>query len=275
MHITARLVILVALLLSIAMIAPAETLRLDEGVSIGMLSRIFPIRSSAGSGTCFVIEVDERQYLITARHIVPAIDPGGKVEIFFKGAWVPISVNAAIFPVNDKIDAVALATDTIHARRLDIPVGSAGVILGQKVFFLGFPFNLASRSKDRYDFIPFVKAGVLSAIDNRNKDAPVVYIDGHNNPGFSGGPIIFSNFGKGRQLQILAVISGYRNQPTEVVEVIVPDAPTSENDKGAPTEHKSKKLQFIRENTGIVIAYQLNELVEAIKNNPQGPKLVP
>jgi hypothetical protein len=34
----------------------------------------------------------------------------------------------------------------------------------------------------------------MSAIDNSNPDAEVLYIDGFNNPGFSGGPIIFWDF---------------------------------------------------------------------------------
>jgi hypothetical protein len=31
----------------------------------------------------------------------------------------------------------------------------------------------------------------MSAIDARNPEAVVLYIDGFNNPGFSGGPIIY------------------------------------------------------------------------------------
>jgi hypothetical protein len=269
----AQLAVLLILLLQYNIAIP-ETIRLGEGIPSGMLERIFSIRLGSDAGTCFVIEVDDRQFLVTARHVVPGIKPGDKVEVFFHGAWVPIIVNP-IFPKNEKIDAVALAADLGDLKipgGLDIPVGSAGIVLGQKVFFLGFPFNLASRSKDRNDFIPFVKAGILSAIDYGDKKTPIVYIDGHNNPGFSGGPVIFPNLNKGHQLQIAAVVSGYRNQPIKVVEVTVPDSPTAGSKDEPTSKNNSKKIQVVLENTGIVVACQLNELVEAIKNNPPGSK---
>jgi S1-C subfamily serine protease len=270
MRLLVQLALLVAFLLP-SVTAIAETVRLEEGVPGGMLDRIFPIRSGSNTGTCFVIDVDERQYLVTARHVVPGIKTGDKVEIYLHGSWVPLAI-IPIFPNNEKIDAVALAADTIIAARLDLPVGTPGIVLGQKVFFLGFPFGLASRSKNRNDFIPFIKAGILSAIDYGDNTTALVYIDGHNNPGFSGGPVIFANLAKDHQLQIAAVISGYRNQPIEVIDVTVPDKPTSENKDESASKNNSRKIQVVLENTGIIVAHQLNELVEAIRSNPQGPK---
>jgi hypothetical protein len=266
MHLLAQLALIITLILPITNPAAAEFLPLNEGIPTGMLSRVFPIRVGVDGGTCFVIDVNERQYLVTARHIVPTIEAADNVEIFHKNAWHPIVVHA-IFPENKNIDAVALAASTeamadLKLSKLDIPLGSKDVIIGQKVFFLGYPFGLASRSKNRNDLIPFVKAGILSAIDYRSQDVPVVYIDGHNNHGFSGGPVIFSNLVNNRQLQILAVISAYKNQQTNVMDVTVPDDPTSES--------KTNKLQYVLENSGIAIAYQLNEVVEAIKKHGAG-----
>lgn len=243
-----------------------ELITLGEGVPIGMLSRIFPIRAGKAAGTCFLVDVDQRQYLVTARHVVAGIKPESTVEIFRHGIWTPILFKP-IFPKNEKIDAVAIGLDTALAPQLDLQVSTSGIVLGQRVVFLGFPFGLASRSKDKNDFIPFVKAGILSAIDYGDQQTPIVYVDGHNNPGFSGGPIIFANLGDKHRLQIAAVVSGYRNQPTEVVEVTVPDTTSSENGEDTSSETKRKKVQIVLENTGIVIGYQLNHLVEAIKEN--------
>lgn len=285
MRLLTPLFLLLSLLLQ-SNVAEAETMRLGESIPNGMLSRIFQIRSAWDAGTCFVIDVDERQYLVTARHIVQEktedrkilqeIKEGDKISIFIQGAWIPKVVHP-IFLQNKNIDAVALALDDVITPPIGTPVGSGGIFLGQKVFFLGFPFDLASRSKDRIDNIPFVKAGILSAIDSRNNnEGTVVYIDGHNNPGFSGGPVIFPNFNEGRQLQILAVISGYKAQPliVEEVEVAIPDSTSSNSGVESAPKKKTKKLQIVRENTGIIVAYQLNELVEAIRSNPQGPKHV-
>lgn len=275
MHLPRNLMRSLALLICLVTVAVpvraemSEVITLGDGVPLGMLSRIFPIRAGTEAGTCFVVDIEKRQYLVTARHVVAGIEPGANVEIFHHGTWIPIAFKP-IFPRSKKIDAVALVLDTALTPKLDLPVGTAGIVLGQKVFFLGFPFGLASRSKDKKDLIPFVKAGILSAIDYGDKETPVVYVDGHNNPGFSGGPIIFANSSDRRRLQIAAVVSGYRNQPTEVVEVIVPDTTSSENTEDTSSQGKTKAIQVVRENTGIVIGYQLNQLVEAILDNPMG-----
>lgn len=269
-----QLVILLTLLLPIAYTAKAaEVIPMNEGVPGVLLSRIFQISTESPTeskrGTCFVIEVDEGHYLVTARHIVPTPSAASTVKIFYQDAWHPVS-SKPIFPENKNIDAVALAlpSDTLADLKLEklaMPVGAADVILGQKIFFLGFPFGFASRSKDRKDLIPFVKAGILSGIDNRSWGFPVVYIDGHNNHGFSGGPVVFANLSKGRQLQILGVISGYWPQQTDVMDASIPELAAPKG-KGTKTpKSKAKKRQYIEENSGITIAYQLNELVEAIR----------
>lgn len=92
-----------------------------------------------------MVNIDGRQYLITARHVVQEkahgkviqeIKDGDRIEIFFEGAWVP-KVGRPIFAKNEA-DAVALAPDSITMPGLDIPLGTAGIALGQKVFFSGF-----------------------------------------------------------------------------------------------------------------------------------------
>lgn len=240
------------------------SIKLEEGIPDVFLDRVLPIRLGNASGTCFVVDVDNRQYLITARHVISQTPFDGKLEIFSKGSWHSIKAHL-ILPRNEETDVAALAPENIIMSKVEFPLGAAGVVLGQKVYFLGYPFGLASRSRQRDDFIPFVKAGILSAIDGRDKSGIVVYVDGHNNPGFSGGPVIFSNLNHGNTLQIASVISGYRNQPSQVFEKEIPvtDQPTPES--------KTQKLQFVQENSGIVISFSLDPLLEAIKERPIGP----
>ena len=72
-----------------------------------------------------------------------------------------------------------------------------GPTLGQQVWFLGYPFGdigLAGRFQDQ--LIPFIKRGTISAINHDDPNAVIVYIDGFNNPGFSGGPILYCDFRK-------------------------------------------------------------------------------
>ena len=68
-------------------------------------------------------------------------------------------------------------------------------------------------------------------------------------------------------MQIAAVISGYRHHPAEVVDMTITDMPSTESANESPTQPKTKNVQVILENTGIVVGYQLNQLVEAIKEN--------
>ena len=57
--------------------------------------------------------------------------------------------------------------------------------------------------------MPFVKHAILSASENL-ASGRVWHLDGLNNPGFSGGPVVFAPPGAGRDLRLMAVVSGYR-----------------------------------------------------------------
>lgn len=64
--------------------------------------------------------------------------------------------------------------------------------------------------------LPFIKRGTVSAIDGSKPEAVVLYIDGFNNPGFSGAPIVYWEFTK-RAYRILGVVQGYRNDTAKVL----------------------------------------------------------
>ena len=90
----------------------------------------------------------------------------------------------------------------------------------------------------------------MSAIDSSNPDAVVLYIDGFNNPGFSGGPIIFWNFTT-RTYEIIGVVKGYRNDTAKV-------------------EVNGKQLDSnILVNSGILIGYSINHALEAIDKSKE------
>jgi S1-C subfamily serine protease len=264
-----RILVAMGLLLALFSTAVyAEDVRLQRAVPFGILNRVFPLKfGEKNSGACFVVDVDDRQYIVTARHLVPGIAASGLVEVFVNQKWHGVRVRP-IFPENPKTDIVALAADQLLAPRMDIVAGDRGIFVGQDVYFLGFPFGLASKfAKPSPTHIAFIKKAVLSAIDALPESGHVLYLDGHNNPGFSGGPVIFANYNEGERLQIAGVVAGYRNQPTEVheVEVQESDSPTSERGK--------RIVRYVRENTGIVVAFSFSEIEKAIKSHPIGPLL--
>ena len=69
--------------------------------------------------------------------------------------------------------------------------GTAGLLYGQRAYFLGLPFGWDSGGDDvnRAFPIPFVKAEVVSALSFGPTSA--LYVDAHGNQGFGGGPVVF------------------------------------------------------------------------------------
>jgi hypothetical protein len=75
-----------------------------------------------------------------------------------------------------------------------------------------------------------------------------------NNPGFSGGPLVFKDLESG-QFKVAGVVSSYRTHPAQVVG----KEPTTE--------------LIALENSGIMIAYDIGPAVSIIKQHPEGPKV--
>jgi hypothetical protein len=80
-------------------------------------------------------------------------------------------------------------------------------------------------------------------------------LDGINNPGFSGGPV---TLGTGTNLRIVAVVSGYHTEPTDVI-------------RGDPRAAKGAK-DTVNVNSGFIIAYDISCAVDLIEKNPIGPQ---
>jgi hypothetical protein len=57
--------------------------------------------------------------------------------------------------------------------------------------------------------LPFVKKAIISAYDVVN-GINIWYLDGINNPGFSGGPVVFNRHGS-TDWHVAAVVSAYRS----------------------------------------------------------------
>lgn len=242
----------------------AEEVKLQRAVPLGILNRVYQISYKEHSGSCFVIDKENRQYIITARHLVPDIVDNDPIRIFVDGTWRIIIVKP-IFPESENSDIVALAGNKLVAPKMDILLGSGGIYVGQDVYFLGFPFGLATKfEKPSPVHIAFIKKAILSAIDARPNSGHILYLDGHNNPGFSGGPVIFANYNKKEQLQIAGVVSAYRHQPIEVLEAILEETESSTG------ESSKKVVRYVKENTGIVLSYSFSEIEKAIDAHPIG-----
>ena len=245
-----------------------------------VLTRMTMVESHYGRGSTFSIDVDNREYWITAKHVLTGaehppygsitaksvslrlLDPGGEGE-----QWIPVTF-MVIDPGKD-IDIVALAAPKpILANPLpSVPADLTGLILGGECEFLGFPYGGGWRARyDNGQFrMPFVKRCTVSALSQEDK--PILVLDGINNNGFSGGPVIVNT---GTNQRIVGVVSGYHTEPAEIVF----SSSASRNLKSktsqcaAPVPHPRGTVNL---NSGFIIAYGINYATDAIKKNPIGP----
>ena len=170
---------------------------LSESLPVELLRQTFQIRTPAGVGTAFTVEVNERQYIVTAQHMVGSVVPKVIEMQLSASGWrtVPVSVVALVEP---PVDVAVLATNFLLGSRSRVPIGVGTVGFGQPVRFLGYPFGLDFTPVPgvRTAPLPFIKAGILSALRPIPTEAGLLalYVDAAGNPGFSGGPLVLPRF---------------------------------------------------------------------------------
>ena len=153
-------------------------------VTSNILQRTFKIKSTQ-VGTCFTIDVDNRQYIVTARHIVEGLVGQSIVKIRHEEEWKELQVTL-VGHGKGEVDLSVLAAEHWNSVTHPLPPTSGGMVLAQDVYFLGFPYELESNvGAPNSNFpLPLVKKGIVSMFEF---DAAYILLDGHNNPGFSGG----------------------------------------------------------------------------------------
>lgn len=218
-------------------------------ISANVISRTFHIKYSSGTGTCFTIDIDGKQYFVTAKHVIKNLKDDDEVEIYYKNQWIKIKAKLIGHSVTADVSVFAI---DLHIGGYPLPATIEGIVYGQDLYFLGFPYGLKSKigALNREFPLPLVKKGILSAMffDQTEK---YFLIDGHNNPGFSGGPVVYKKLNS-KNFNVGGIISGYRVELEN----------TYLNDNVTPIQ--------IKTNTGIIIAYSIDNALELIRHNPNG-----
>lgn len=243
----------------------AEAVASAQVPTSNVLYRVLKIRTSTSTGSAFTIEVDGKQYLITARHLLRGFGSEGEVELWLEGRWSRVKARA-IYPSREAVDIAALDLGRPVTITFPLEPSSGGLTLGQQVYFLGYPYGLGSAVSapvpDGFGELPFLKGGLVSALDDRDPEASVLYLDGQNNPGFSGGPIVFWH-SPSNSFRVAGVVRGYRNESLPVLKRKDLDDPKA----------KAYNDLYTRANSGIVIGYDIRHIVQAIRatTKPQPP----
>src|SRR5262249_45143755 len=143
-----------------------------------------------------------------------------------------------------------------------------GTMLGGDCEFVGFPYGggwvSTYEKKDSIRF-PFIKHCTVSGIVAEPNQMWV--LDGINNDGFSGGPVVF---GTGGSQQVIGVISGFRREPIDIVPVsqLLPKA-----SRGPEAQEETHPKEAALANSGFIFAYSISLALDAIHKNPIGPSI--
>lgn len=222
-------------------------------ITKSVIERTFQFKCGNGIGTCFAIDVDSRQYLCTATHCLSGFNKK-TVELLRNNEWETLEVE--LVGIDSKgADICVLSPKTQLSPPSPLLASFSDVIFGQDVYFLGFPFGIEIDvgKINRFYPLPFVKKAMISAILFEEPQA--LLLDGHGNPGFSGGPVVFQ-----KQLRneffVASIVSGYRAELEPIL------------DKNG----KETSLKY-HANTGIIFSYSIDYALNIIRNNPIGFKI--
>lgn len=123
---------------------------------------------------------------------------------------------------------------------------------------------------------------VLISAMTYDGDAHVIYLDGHNNPGFSGAPVVYRDLNRSTvEFRVAAVVSGYRHDhdPTYRLQELKPGeeraVPRNRLVGGPPGKwFRLMDTDLVaRSNTGIVMTYDIQHALDLIRQHPLGPEL--
>ena len=218
---------------------------------LDIVAGTYKIRANGMQGTSFIIEENSRRYLITAKHIGQHISDS--VEMEWENGWLTIPIQI----VGHSDDDTTVAYCELDLARMLLPKWSPPPILpnlalGEAVRFYGFPLGMnTSRGKSTVP-VPLVKQGIISGFygkDQLSEDSSF-WIDGHNNPGFSGGPVVSIRNGV---YSVSGVISGYHSYTEPVLA----------------SDQQQTEMGRVQLNTGIIRAENIRGAIDIIFQHGQ------
>ncbi len=253
-----------------------------------VMLRVLEIHTPNGQGTGFTIDINGRQYLVTAKHMVAGMGTRGIVKVSKVTAsnkLVEVPYTMQVFSCDPPTDiAVLVPPEQLTVDSAMDWTDTGG--FGSDAFFVGFPLGMASEAKNSFALVyplPFVKKGVVSGA-KLGDDTDVFFLDGYNVFGFSGSPVLYRD--ESGVFKVIAVVSGFKPDlgpvlvPTLITEAQV--RPEDEErgrivrDNGTHRvylleETPDKKL--VRLNTGIVTSYAITRAINLIKQHEVGPRV--
>lgn len=222
-------------------------------VSYDVLTRTFRIKYHDSCATAFTIEENNIQYLVTAKHVFESagFPITASIELLINGQYQTFTVFIK-YPADTRVDIAVMKTHPYYevSNKMENNLTSADLIYGQDVYFLGYPYQYDSflaTFPNSCSPVPFIRKATFSGM---LKPRPsLLFLDGHNNPGFSGGPVCYRK-ADNELFSIAGVVSGYYSEKNFVFD--------EQTDTQLPL--------YVIENTGTVYAADISFALELIKN---------
>ncbi|WP_447897835.1 S1 family peptidase [Stenotrophomonas sepilia] len=227
-------------------------------ITNNVYSRVFQLKVGHSTGTIFVMEHEDRQYWVTAKHVISDWDREQPLDVMRSDGWWQIRLR--LVGEHQSADVAVLAAN-FAVKVYEAEASMKNFAISQEVFFLGFPFGWSAHVPahvNREFPLPFIKRAIVSAVCPAVAgEREMLILDGHNNPGFSGGPVVFEDkWQPGSGLRIAGVVSGYRFEPEDVF--------AGEKPIGA----------YVKANTGLMFCETIKRVHEVIEENPIGVPFV-
>jgi hypothetical protein len=188
-----------------------------------------------------------------------------------------------IFKCDDPIDIAVLIPPEQLTVNFPLEPTSAGLMYGQDVYFMGFPFGMYAKLSTSFELVypfGFAKKGIFSA-DQFENNIHFRFLDGYNIFGLSGAPVVFR--GTDFVYKVMGVVAGFKPDYGPVLvpkEIRREDVNAEDVARGRIVEEHGKvyKLEEARDrgtvilNTGIVTSIGIEHAVDLIHRHPIGPK---
>jgi hypothetical protein len=195
-----------------------------------------------------------------------------------------------VFKCDDPVDIAVLVPSAQLTVNFPLEPTSVGLEVGQDAYFIGFPYGLRSAKTHNglYGVFGVVKKATVAQFDSMPQlRAQRILLDGYNNPGFSGSPVVYRDLKQSGIVlkEVAGVLVDYIYDASPVVKKkqeiqesqITAEDRTSDDVVTTIADGRFYRVEdtgeLVKLNTGIATAWDIGSAVELIQKHPIGPKV--
>lgn len=224
----------------------AQGIHLNEDI----FRQVYLVQYEQTYGSSFIIDIDKKEFLITAAHLFPNISNNSELEITIYDENKSEINKIRLYKHSDPSIDIAVVVLQKPIKKMNPLITGGSIEIGQNLLFLGYPIlngQLFATQDPAFGIRALVKKAMLSGVIKKN-NYYLMLLDGHNNSGFSGGPVIGYDKKTDKNI-IIGVISGYVCETKKVY-----------NDNKSPTLNYD-------DNSGIILSYSIDLAYQIIDEN--------